>query len=254
MLIKTPSQKTALFSAVFFMLLIALQACKGLLEPVPVATSPDEKTVVSMQVREGIPYFKVDRNNQDILLLSSIQLLADSMSVLDNVKWGTITPSFTREAWQESPGSETFIQDVYNEMAVDILDATNNQKWIGIRFRCYNEGIAYRYELGAAAQSTWVETSNISIGNVQNHSRQSGGNEFRFLTTDGWNVQWHQAPMDSLRFKLTDEEALQVYLNSPLLFKEKEEGLWASSWNVFHINPTPIDAQASKLILNLLRN
>jgi hypothetical protein len=247
-------QKTVLIGAVFFMLLLTSSACKGLLEPVPVATSPDEKTVVSMQVREGIPYFKIDRNNQDILRLSPIKLAKDGKAVLENVKWGTIVPSFTRDAWQESPGSSAFIQDVRNEMSVEILESNTDIRLVTIRFRCYNDGVAFRYELDEAANASWVDQSALAIAALSTDSVGMAGQEFTFESPEGWQVQWHKVPKGRLEFELGAQASQQsLLLKDSLAFKNVEEGLWASAWNTLHINPERVNTQQSILLLNLLR-
>ena len=253
----TPNLKTVLDRAVFFMVLLALNGCKGLLEPVPVATSPDEKTVVSMQVRDGKPYFKVDRNNQDILLLSFFDLRIDNENILSNVKWGIIEPSFTREAWQTAPGTDAYIQDVYNEMAVQMLDAGRGQAIIKVRFRCYNEGIAYRFELDSPNDSTMVDYSELRTQKLKLNTQNSIDSEIAFETMEEWKVQLHQAPTQSFEYEWNNAEEINfsgIRLQDSLLFRPKTDSVWGTNWKVVHINQTWVDTKKSTLLLNLMRD
>jgi len=137
------------------MLVFSMLAKAG--EPVKLQ-SPDGKLELRFELRDGVPYYTLDRLNQPVVLPSKMGFTLewrDDLAhafVLKDTKYDTFD-----ETWEPVWGEEARIRNHYNEMlvtleqpvgSVESMDHSTETKAtvMQIRFRLYDDGLGFRYE------------------------------------------------------------------------------------------------------------
>ena len=137
------------------MLVFSMLAKAG--EPVKLQ-SPDGKLELRFELRDGVPYYALDRLNQPVVLPSKMGFTLewrDDLAhafVLKDTKYDTFD-----ETWEPVWGEEARIRNHYNEMlvtleqpvgSVESMDHSTETKAtvMQIRFRLYDDGLGFRYE------------------------------------------------------------------------------------------------------------
>ena len=120
--------------------------------------SPDGKLELQFEVKDGVPYYSLDRNGKPVVLPSKMGFTLewrDDLAhafVLKDVKFDTFD-----ETWEPVWGEESQIRNHYNEMlvtleqpagSVESMDHSTETKAtvMQIRFRLYDDGLGFRYE------------------------------------------------------------------------------------------------------------
>jgi len=113
--------------------------------------SPDGKVNVKFFLRDSIPFYSIDFQNQHVILPSRLGIALQNFPSFD--KGFTIAETSTSsfdETWQPVWGEESSIRNHYNELAVTLLQPSTGRN-MTIRFRVYDEGVGFRYELARHA-------------------------------------------------------------------------------------------------------
>lgn len=121
-------------------------------------TSPDGKLELQFEVKDGVPYYALNREGNAIVLPSKMGFTLewrDDLAhafVLKDAKFDTFD-----ETWEPVWGEEAQIRNHYNEMlvtleqpvgSVESMDHSTETKAtvMLIRFRLYDDGLGFRYE------------------------------------------------------------------------------------------------------------
>lgn len=110
--------------------------------------SPNEEMVLQFSLEEnGIPTYWLSYKNQEVIKPSrlGLELKDDEQSLLNNFTVSATSRSTFDETWQPIWGEEKEIRNHYNELAVT-LKQKETDRLVLIRFRMFNEGLAFRYE------------------------------------------------------------------------------------------------------------
>ncbi len=108
--------------------------------------SPNALFHLSFEVKDGVPVYQLDYNNQTVVLESRLGLeLTDSESLLGGFKLAKVDESSFDETWKPVWGEENEIRNHYNEMAVT-LEQESTDRLMVVRFRLFNDGLGFRYE------------------------------------------------------------------------------------------------------------
>lgn len=112
-------------------------------------TSPDGKLLLNVETNsEGIPVYTLDYKGNPIIKESRLGLNAKETSFTGGFSiTGTDTVTIDR-SWQPVWGEYSNIRDHFRELAVH-LEAQNPRRVMTIRFRLFNDGLGFRYELPA---------------------------------------------------------------------------------------------------------
>lgn len=112
-------------------------------------TSPDGNLVLNVDVTaDGTPYYTLDYKGKPIIKESRLGLKSDETAFTGGFKIvGTDTASVDR-TWQPVWGEYSEVRDHFNELAVQ-LKAENPARAMTIRFRLFDDGLGFRYELPA---------------------------------------------------------------------------------------------------------
>src|SRR5712691_5560645 len=132
-------------------LLVPLAAAPGVRAQLRVA-SPDGRTAVIVQVREGRLYYSVSRDGRALLLPSLLGFefrgappLRDSLQVTDSAR------QTVDETWTQPWGEVARVRDHHNELRVGVAETAPAPlgRRFTVVFRVFNDGVGFRYELPA---------------------------------------------------------------------------------------------------------
>ncbi|MDE6824257.1 MAG: glycoside hydrolase family 97 protein [Duncaniella sp.] len=110
-------------------------------------TSPDGNFVLRFELTpSGAPYYMLDYKNKPVVEASTLGLKSDQTDLTDGFRIaGTDTITVDR-TWEPVWGEYSTIRDNFKEMAVNLIDE-DRQREMTIRFRLFNDGLGFRYEL-----------------------------------------------------------------------------------------------------------
>lgn len=151
--------------------------------------SPDRQMQLTFELRNGVPYYALDRTNQPVVLPSKMGFTLewrDDLAhafVLKDKQYSTFD-----ETWEPVWGEEAHIRNHYNELlvtleqpagSVESMDGSTQTKAtvMQIRFRLYNDGLGFRYEFPDRIENGKMKTENLKNNNSQFSDFNS---QFRF--------------------------------------------------------------------------
>jgi alpha-glucosidase len=126
-------------------------------EPLRLA-SPDGRNTVSVGVREGTVYYTVRRNGQDVLLPSR---LGFAFRGADSLRTGLRITGSARnavdESWTQPWGEVARVRDQHNELRIHVAEERAPSRHFDVVFRAFDDGVAFRYELGESFGEFLIE-------------------------------------------------------------------------------------------------
>ena len=108
--------------------------------------SPDESLSFTLHSDEQKISYSLKKNNQLLIEKSQLGLLADQFELAEGLDVKKVTRSRKNETWTQVWGEQKHITDNHNELAVHLSSKTNQMQMV-IRFRLFNDGLGFRYEL-----------------------------------------------------------------------------------------------------------
>ncbi|MDO5342095.1 MAG: glycoside hydrolase family 97 protein [Bacteroidia bacterium] len=121
-------------------------------------TSPDGQMEVVFSLKDGVPYYSLNRNGEAVVLPSKMGFTLEWRDDLAHAfELKSVTHSTFDETWEPVWGEEARIRNHYNEMLVTLeqpvgsiesMDGSTQKKAtvMQIRFRLYDDGLGFRYE------------------------------------------------------------------------------------------------------------
>lgn len=118
------------------------------------AASPDGSIVVEVKnVEDGRLAYTVTRKGKPILATSRLGFLFTDAEKIDRNLSITGTDRADKdETWQQPWGEWRQIRNNYRELTVHVAETQRNKRRFDVRFRIYNDGVGFRYEVPAQAQ------------------------------------------------------------------------------------------------------
>ena len=131
-------------------LLISLMALTGALTAAAVSvTSPSGTLRLNVDVDEaGTPVYSLDYKGRTIVEPSRLGLRADETQFADGFTVAGIDTVTVDRTWEPVWGEYARVRDHFNELAVR-LRAENPAREMTLRFRVFDDGLGFRYELPA---------------------------------------------------------------------------------------------------------
>ena len=108
--------------------------------------SPDESLSLTLHSDEQKISYSLKKNNQLLIEKSQLGLLADQFELAEGLDLKKVTRSRKNETWTQVWGEQKHITDNHNELDVHLSSKTNQMQMV-IRFRLFNDGLGFRYEL-----------------------------------------------------------------------------------------------------------
>lgn len=121
-------------------------------------TSPDGQMEVVFSLKDGVPYYSLNRNGKAVVLPSKMGFTLEWRDDLVHAfELKDVIHSTFDETWEPVWGEEARIRNHYNEMlvtleqpigAVESMDGSTQERptVMQIRFRLYDDGLGFRYE------------------------------------------------------------------------------------------------------------
>lgn len=96
---------------------------------------------------KGEPTYQLNFTSQPVILPSKLgfDLKADEVDLLEGFEVSKMENATFDETWTPVWGEESQIRNHYNELMVELTQASTGRKMV-IRFRAFDEGVGFRYE------------------------------------------------------------------------------------------------------------
>lgn len=138
-------QKTYILSITMVLTLLST-ACSSSIRQA-VVKSPDGKIEVNVVDKDGVIYYRVNKDKRIILENSKLGFILNDSSGFNAGFQITHTQSaHFDETWEQPWGERQFIRNRYNEILVCLKEKKGNKRLLNIRFRAFDDGIGFRYE------------------------------------------------------------------------------------------------------------
>ena len=112
--------------------------------------SPDGRNQVTVEVREGGLYYRLDRDGRAILLPSRLGFefrgappLRDSLRIVGSAR------NSVDQTWTQPWGEVARVRDHHNELRVSVVETAAPGRRFDVIFRVFDDGVGFRYELPA---------------------------------------------------------------------------------------------------------
>ena len=113
-----------------------------------ILTSPDGTVAVKISLRQGHIAYSVTKNESTILRTSKLGFkFKNHPAIGDYLSIVRATEKTVQETWETVWGEEHFIADNYNELALYLSETSKTKRLFTVRFRAFNDGFAFRYEI-----------------------------------------------------------------------------------------------------------
>lgn len=115
-----------------------------------VVDAPDSDLHMYLWLDNGIPYYSIVYNNEEIVNASQMGIdttIGNFISGFQKIEM--LSSNSVNTAWSPLVGEKAEIQDKYNEKVFSLIQEDN--KSIFVEFRAYNTGVAFRYILPDAS-------------------------------------------------------------------------------------------------------
>jgi hypothetical protein len=103
--------------------------------------SPDKNLSLKFELKEGgIPSYQLTYKQKAVIKSSSLGLeLKDLPAFMNGFTVTNTAQTSVDESWNPVLGEEKTIRNHYNELVVTLAQAKNNNRYIRIRFRLFND-------------------------------------------------------------------------------------------------------------------
>src|SRR3989449_7710917 len=112
--------------------------------------SPDGRSRVTVEVRDGALAYSLDRAGRAVLLPSRLVFAFQGAPPLrDSLRMVDTTSNTVDETWTQPWGEVARVRDHHNELRVSIAEVASPGRRFVVVFRVFNDGVGFRYELPA---------------------------------------------------------------------------------------------------------
>lgn len=243
--------------------------------------SPNGRVVASFEISKGrISYF-VRKDEKQIIRRSRLGLeLKDAESFGENL---SVVRAYTRKvegSWEALWGEQRVIRNDYTEMNFYLEETVSNGRLLTIRFKVYDNGVAFRYEVPAQPDMSrmviedeltqFVVDSNSKSWSIPAYQpdryeynyrempvrdlRESVHTPLTIQTTSGYYIAIHEAALynyGGMTVKMTDyglktditplSDGMRAYVDLP----------FSTPWRLIMIEDDALDLTTNHVMLNL---
>lgn len=134
-----------IFSVVFMCLVLSIVAsAKDVI--VSKVSSPDGALTVTVGLDGGKAWYNVLRGSETIIVRSELGFVLKDGDFKGNFKKGKVTRSSLDETWSQPWGEDAQVRNHYNELRVTLQEKGGQKRQLGVVFRAFDDGVAFRYE------------------------------------------------------------------------------------------------------------
>lgn len=118
-------------------------------QPLDVA-SPDGSLVVTFELDDGAPRYRVDRFGREVIRPSRLGFaFQDAPPLAEGFRVVSSDTSTFDETWTQPWGEQKDIRNHYRELRVALGEAAAPSRRMDVVFRVYDDGLGFRYEIPA---------------------------------------------------------------------------------------------------------
>jgi alpha-glucosidase len=111
-------------------------------------TSPDGRTEVTVEAREGGIFYGIRRDGRPLFMPSRLGFaFRGADSLYRNLRITATTRDSADLTWTQPWGEVSHVRDHHNELAVAVEETTAPSRHFTVRFRAFDDGIGFRYEV-----------------------------------------------------------------------------------------------------------
>ncbi len=136
--------------AVLVLALLALISVPALAAPpVATATSPDKSISIAIALdNDGRVSYSLTRRGKALIAPSKMGfILTDSYNMVRGFRFDGQETASSDSTWEQPWGERRYVRDHYNELLVRFRQPAYLKRAMNIRFRLFNNGVGFRYEL-----------------------------------------------------------------------------------------------------------
>ena len=111
-----------------------------------IASSPDGRISLTFTLTNGIPSYAVNFTNKPAILPSTLGFELQDGFMKSDFKLMDARRSSHDETWTQPWGEQKNVRDNYHELAVTLQQPGDHGRELRIRFRVFDDAIAFRYE------------------------------------------------------------------------------------------------------------
>lgn len=109
--------------------------------------SPDKNFSMKFELVNGVPTYQLTYKNKPVIKPSTLGVeVKNGASFTNGFTVTNTAQASVNDTWEPVMGEQKTIRNNYNELAVTLLQPGNNNRYIIIRFRLFNDGLGFRYE------------------------------------------------------------------------------------------------------------
>ena len=110
--------------------------------------SPNKKVICTIKMRDGRIFYEVKKENTILVRESKLGFLLRGESELGvNLNLVRTQKKSCNEVFETIVGEQKEVRNNYNEMAVYVAEESEKKRLFSLRFRVFNDGVAFRYEV-----------------------------------------------------------------------------------------------------------
>ena len=109
-------------------------------------TSPDGSLTVTVGVDGGNAWYQVMRGGETVVGRSELGFVLQDGDFKGNFKMGKVTRASLDETWSQPWGEDAQVRNHYSEMKVILQEKGGAKRQLGVVFRAFDDGVAFRYE------------------------------------------------------------------------------------------------------------
>lgn len=113
-----------------------------------VVYSPNKNLSMKFELKEnGVPSYELSYKGKPVIKSSTLGIeIKDVPSFMDGFTITNSSQTTVDDSWNPVMGEEKSIRNNYNELVVTLAQAQNNNRYIRIHFKLFNDGLGFRYE------------------------------------------------------------------------------------------------------------
>ncbi|MGD8279486.1 MAG: glycoside hydrolase family 97 protein [Gemmatimonadota bacterium] len=136
-------------------------------------TSPDGRTIVTVELRDGGLAYGVERDGRTILLPSRLGFeFRDAPPLRDSLRVTGSARDSHDETWEQPWGEVARVRNHYNELRVTLHETAAPARRFDVVFRAFDDGLGFRYELPEQpGLQSFVITDELTEFNMADNAR-----------------------------------------------------------------------------------
>lgn len=110
-------------------------------------TSPNKNLSLKFELKNGVPSYELTYKGKPVIKPSKLGIeIKDAPSFMDGFTVKNTAQSTVDTNWDPVMGEEKTIRNNYTELLVTLSQEKNNNRYINLRFKLFNDGLGFRYE------------------------------------------------------------------------------------------------------------